>query len=38
MSYSAMNIRHADVRVPEYLSSYGVVSHPCIIISTIHQG
>lgn len=38
MSYSTMNIQHADVSVPEYLSYYGVVSHHCIIISTIHQG
>lgn len=38
MSYFAMDIQHAEISVPKYLSYYGVVSHHCIIISNIYQG
>lgn len=38
VSYFAMDIQHAEISVPKYLSYYGVVSHHCIIISNIYQG
>lgn len=36
LSYSALDVQHAEISVPDYLS-YGVVSHQCALISSIYQ-
>lgn len=37
LSDSTLDVQHAEISVPEYLS-YGVVSHQCVLISNIYQG